>query len=259
MRLLFLMLIGSLVLFSCTKEKPLQYGDYTAIRAHLRAHLEVFALTESLSKQIEFQGTENFKLKDGGAVDTLLLKGVLDYNDSRPRQGDFIITFDKPLTDTDNLFRFNVNYYRDSLHITGYLDILEIAITNKIATKQVRGELQLVSLDGTTSKHIVDFTQLPQGVYDFEYSGNLRTQLNTGDTAYSETVVPIKNTAWDGSNLFSFIRPWFGESSLYTSKQKGPGRMIWGYRAEYQFRDDFLYVGFPEDNDLQLNMRMQLY
>jgi hypothetical protein len=259
MRKLFFITAWIVVLASCTKEKPLEFGDYTALRSHLRAHFEVFALTESLSKHTEFGGLDSVKQIEGGAIDTLRFIGSLKYNDSRSRNGRFQVTFDQTFAAPNNHFHFELDYYRDSLHITGYLDVEETAVNQLLATKHITGVLEVETRDGIKSTHEIDMVQKPEGQYDYEYTGKLNTKLSSGDTAFSETLVPIKNTAWDGSNLFSFIRPWFGESTLYTSKQKGKGRMVWGYRPEYQFRDDFLYVGFPEDNDLQLNMRMQLY
>ena len=46
--------LAILALINCTKEKPLQFKDFAAIRAHLRVHLEIFAITESLSHQIDY-------------------------------------------------------------------------------------------------------------------------------------------------------------------------------------------------------------
>ncbi|MBL7813244.1 MAG: hypothetical protein JNL57_13565 [Bacteroidetes bacterium] len=248
---------------SCSKEEPLKFEDYTALRAHLRAHFEVFALSEVLTKYVDYnEDTSNFKNIEGGLIDTLKHTGDLVYNDSRQRNGDIIATYDLLLSNPANTFNFTFNYYRDSLHITGNLQMIEQFVLNKKPKKAITGVIQISTLDGTVSQHTVDMVQTPLNLgnsNDFQYTGSIRTKLNNGDTAYSYTIVPIENTFWDGTSNLSFIRPWFGESTLFTSKQHSKGRMIWGYKRDYQFRDDFLYIGFPEQNDLQLNMRMQLY
>ncbi|MCC7299340.1 MAG: hypothetical protein IT244_13480 [Bacteroidia bacterium] len=248
-------------LFACTKEEPLKYNDYTALRSHLRAHLEVFALSESLSQQLEYNITTNYLNIEGGSIDTLKLVGdILKYKDSRQRKGKILITYDYTLSAPINTFTFDLDYYRDSFHVTGTIKIKELSVPiNDAQPKNITGTINFEYLDGKTVVNTIDMVQKPLGRSDYEYTGNIHTKVSNGDSAYSTTIVPIKNTYWDGSNNFSFIRPWFGENELHTSQQKGKGRMIWGYRDDYQFRDDYLYIGFPQDNDLQLNMRMQLY
>lgn len=257
------LLLTVILLGNCTKEKSLVYEDYTALRAHLRAHFEVFALSEVLTKYVDYnEDLTNFVNIEGGIIDTLKHTGKLDYRDSRERNGEITITYDFNLGYPANTFNYQINYYRDSLHITGKLTLKEQFVLNKIPKKIITGEIQIETLEGTISKHLIDMVHIPVNTGnsgDFQYTGSIKTSLNNGDTAYSYTIVPIENTGWDGSNNFHFIRPWFGESTLFTSKQKGKGRMVWGYKRDYQFRDDFLYIGFPEFNDLQLNMRMQLY
>lgn len=250
-----------LFFFACTKEKPLVYRDYTALRSHVRAYFEVFALSESLSQQLEYNTVTNYVNIEGGTIDTLkLIDNTLKYNDSRQRKGNILITYDYTLSAPINTFTYYLDYYRDSFHVTGEIKIKELSVPiNKVQSKKITGTISFKYLDGTTAVNTIDMIQKPLSIGDYEYTGNLRSTISNGDTAYSENIIPMQNTAWDGSNNFSFIRPWFGESTLYSSKQKGKGRMIFGYRKEYQFRDDYLYIGFPQDNDLQLNMRMQLY
>lgn len=259
--MIILIAIGGLV--NCTKEKPLNFEDYSVLRAHLRAHFEVFALSESLSKYADYsEDTSNFKNIEGGVIDTLKHSGMLKYNDSRDRNGNIIITYDHSLADSANTFNLLVNYFRDSLHIMGKLLVKEELVVNKKPKKKITGEIKIETLTGITSVHQIDMEQHPMNLNnsnDYQYFGSIFTKLNTGDTAMSFTLVPIENTNWDNNSNLDYIRPWFGESTLFTSQNIGKGRMIWGYKRDYQFRDDFLYIGFPQDNDLQLNMRMQLY
>ncbi len=251
-----------LILFGACKKDVPQPNDYTELRAHVRGYFEVFAVSEILTNRFEFLQLDSFFNKVSGQ-DSFISNGIFNYNDGRRRIGQFNFGFKNILADSNTTYNCHFDYFRDSIAIKGQLKIQSMGfIPNTTKTKKsIKGKLIFKYNTATEATVVYDLIQIPtNNQRNYSYEGQISTTLNNGKTAKTNITVPIENVSQSKSGAFNlnFIRPIFGQGSLTTSSQKGVGVMIFGYDPN-GFEDDFLYIGFPEDNDLQMNMRMQLY
>lgn len=260
MKLFFYLSVVFLLLCQSCKKDALVAQDYTELRAHVRGFFEVFALSEIITNQFEFNVIDSFYESKG--MDSFYADRVFPYEDGRDRKGKASFSFKNALASDSTVFTNYYDYYRDSIHITGKLVVAEISrIPGSVRTKKsISGALNFKYINGTVADVSYSMIQTPTSdKREYIYSGSIHTHLNNGKTASTIITVPIKNTGKDpGGSYLKTTRPYFGQGILRTSSQKGSGVLIFGYDKN-GYTDDFLYIGFPDDNDLQLNMRMANY